>query len=157
MHRISTIDDFLREAHVQYVLLPHRPAFTAHDEAAATHVPGRDWAKVVVCILDGEPIQAVVPASSFVDLERLLPLAGGIDIRLADEYELQRFFPDCELGAMPPLGPLYGQTVYVDATLAMKPEIVFNAGTHRHAIAMAWNDFVKLVNPIIGSFAEDLE
>jgi Ala-tRNA(Pro) deacylase len=154
MHRISTIDDFLREAHVAYVVLPHPPAFTAWAEAAAAHVAPRDWAKVVVCILDGEPIQAVVPASSFVNLERLLALADGIDIRLADEQELQRLFPDCELGAMPPLGPFYGQTVYVDAALAMKPDIVFSAGTHRHAMAIEWNDFVKMVNPIIGSFAE---
>ena len=51
---------------------------------------------------------------------------------------------------MPPLGPLYGQTVFVDAALAMEPRIVFNAATHRDAIAMRWNDFVKMVNPIVG-------
>jgi Ala-tRNA(Pro) deacylase len=154
MPRISTIDGFLREAHVPYVVVPHPPAFTAQEEAAATHVPGRDWAKVVVCFIDGEPIEAVVPAPAFVNLDRLLALAGGHTIRIAEEEELRRLFPECELGAMPPLGPLYGQTVFVDAALAMEPEIVFNAGTHRHAIAMGWNDFVKMVNPIVGSFAD---
>jgi len=154
MRHISTIDDFLREAHVGYVVMPHRPAFTAPEDAAATLVPDRDWAKVVVCMVDGEPIEAVVSAASFVDLDRLLALVGGTEIRLADEGELQHLFPDCELGAMPPFGPLYGQTVYVDAALAFEPEIVFNAGTHRRAIAMKWNDFVKLVNPIVGSFAD---
>jgi Ala-tRNA(Pro) deacylase len=54
---------------------------------------------------------------------------------------------------MPPLGPLYGQTVFVDAALASQSELVFNAGTHRDAIAMRWNDFVKMVNPIVGAFA----
>jgi len=58
---------------------------------------------------------------------------------------------------MPPFGPLYGQTVYVDAMLALEPEIVFNAGTHREAIAMRWNDFVKIVNPIVGRFAESID
>jgi Ala-tRNA(Pro) deacylase len=154
MPGIATIHDFLREAHVPYTVVPHRPAFTARDEAAATHVKGRDWAKVVVCIIDGEPIEAVVPAPSYVSLERLLELAGGHSIRLADEDELRRLFPACEIGAMPPLGPLYGQTVYVDAVLAMEPELVFNAGTHREAISMRWNDFVKMVNPIVGRFAE---
>jgi Ala-tRNA(Pro) deacylase len=153
MPHISTIGDFLRDAHVPYTVLPHPVAFTAQEEAAATHVPGRDWAKVVVCFVDGEPIEAVVPAPAFVNLNRLLALAGGHAIRLADEDELRGLFPDCEVGAMPPLGPLYGQTVYVDAALAMEREIAFNAGTHRHAIAMGWNDFVKLVNPIVGSFA----
>jgi Ala-tRNA(Pro) deacylase len=150
----STIHEFLHEAHVPYTVVPHRPAFTAQEEAAATHVPGRDWAKVVVCYIDGEPVEAVVPAPSIVDLELLLELAGGRTIRLAGEDELRSLFPGCELGAMPPLGPLYGQTVFVDAALAAERRIVFNAGTHRDAIAMRWADFVKMVNPIVGKFAE---
>jgi len=154
MPGIATIFEFLREAHVPYTVVPHRPAFTAQDEAAATHVPGREWAKVVVCFIDGEPVEAVVPAPALVNLDRLLELAGGHEIRLADEGELQRLFPHCEVGSMPPFGPLYGQTVFVDAMLALEPEIVFNAGTHRDAIAMRWNDFVKMVNPIVGRFAE---
>jgi Ala-tRNA(Pro) deacylase len=149
-----TIHEFLREAHVPYSVVPHRQAFTAREEAAAAHVPGRDWAKVVVCLIDDEPVEAVVPAPSFVNLKQLLELAGGSSIRLADEGELQRLFPDCEVGAMPPFGPLYAQTVFVDATLASEPEIVFNAGTHSDAIAMHWNDFVKMINPIVGKFAE---
>lgn len=154
MFSIAMIHEFLHEAQVPYLVVPHRPAFTAQEEAAATHVPGRDWAKVVVCFIDDEPVEALVPAPSVVDLERLLQLAGGHTIRMAEEGELQRLFPDCEVGAMPPFGPLYGQTVYVDAALASEPEIVFNAGTHRDAIAMRWNDFVKMVNPIVGKFAE---
>jgi Ala-tRNA(Pro) deacylase len=154
MSSITTIDGFLREAHVPYTVLPHRPAFTAQEEAAATHVPGREWAKVVVCFIDGEPVEAVVPAPLIVNLDRLLELAGGREIRLADERELRRLFPDCELGAMPPFGPMYGQTVFVDALIALEPEIAFNAGTHRDAMAMRWADFVKMVNPIVGRFAE---
>ena len=150
----DTIHEFLREAHVPYAVVPHRPAYTAQDEAAVTHVPGRDWAKVVVCFIDGVPVEAVVPATSFVNLERLLELAGGSRIRVADEEELDGLFPECELGAMPPFGPLYGQTVYVDAALALERDIVFNAGTHREAIMMRWHDFVKMVNPVVGGFAE---
>jgi Ala-tRNA(Pro) deacylase len=154
MPDISTIHEFLREAHVPYTVVPHRPAYTAQDEAAATHVPGRDWAKVVVCFIDGEAVEAVVPATSIVNLERLLELAGGNHIRVADEEDLHRLFPDCEVGAMPPFGPLYGQTVYVDAVLALERDIVFSAGTHREAILMRWHDFVRMVNPIVGRFAE---
>jgi Ala-tRNA(Pro) deacylase len=150
---MSTIHEFLREAHVPYTVVPHRPAYTAQDEAAVAHVPGRDWAKVVVCFIDGEPVEAVIPAPSMV-IDRLMELAGGSEIRIADEEELRRLFPECEVGAMPPFGPLYGQTVYVDAVLALEPEIVFNAGTHRDAIAMRWSDFVKTVNPIVGRIAE---
>jgi len=153
MPGLSSIHEFLRAAHVPYTVVPHKPAFTAQEEAAATHVPGGDWAKVVICFIDGEPVEAVVPASSFVNLDRLLELAGGGSIRLAEEADLGRLFPGCEVGAMPPLGPLFGQTVYVDVALAAEPEITFDGGTHSEAIAIRWADFVKMINPIVGKFA----
>lgn len=148
------IHEFLREAHVPYSVLPHPEAFTAQEEAAAAHVPGRDWAKVVVCVVDGEPIQAVVPATRHVDLERLLDLAGGLEIRLADEDELARLYPECEAGAMPPFGSVYGHPVFVDVALASEPEIVFNGGTHTEAISMRWSDFASRIRPIVGRFAQ---
>ena len=154
MSGTAAIHEFLRSAHIPYTVVPHRPAFTAQAEAAAARVPGRDWAKVVACFIDGEPVEAVIPAPALVNLDRLLELASGREIRVADEAELSRLFPECEVGAMPPFGPLYGHTVFVDAVLALEPEIVFNAGTHREAIAMRWNDFVKMVNPVVGRFAE---
>jgi Ala-tRNA(Pro) deacylase len=148
------IHEFLREAGTAYTLLQHGPAFTAQEGAAEAHVPGRDWAKVVVCFVNGDPIEAVLPAPLTVNLDRLLELTRGSDIRLADRDELRRLFPDCEPGAMPPFGPLYGQPVFVDVTLAAEPEIVFNAGTHSEAIRMGWPDFAAIVRPIVGRFAE---
>jgi Ala-tRNA(Pro) deacylase len=150
----TSIHEFLRETRAAYTVLPHRAAFSAQEEAAALHVPGRDWAKVVVCFVEGVPIQAVVPAPLTVNLDRLVELAGGTVIRLAQEDELRRLYPGCEPGAMPPFGPLYGQQVFVDAALALEPEIVFNAGTHTEAIRMKWGDFAASVKPILGSFAE---
>jgi Ala-tRNA(Pro) deacylase len=154
MSGTSAIHEFLREARVPYVVLPHTPAYTAQEEAAAMHVPGREWAKVVICIVDGEPIEAVLPATQTVNLSRLLDLTGGREIRLAHEEELRRLFPECEPGAMPPFGALYGQAVFVDSSLVGQPEIVFNAGTHADAIAMCWSDFAAATRPVIGSFGE---
>ena len=149
----SSIHEFLRDAHVAYSVVPHRPAFTAQEDAAAAHVKGRDWAKVVICLVDGEPIQAVLPAPLTVNLNSLLDLAGGSEIRLAEEDELRRLFPECEPGAMPPFGPLYGQPVFVDVALAAEPELAFNAGTHTEAIRMRWADFAASIRPIVGKFA----
>jgi Ala-tRNA(Pro) deacylase len=150
----ASIHTFLGDAHVPYTVLPHRPAFTAQEEAAALHVPGRDWAKVVVCIADGVPIQAVLPAHLAVNLDRLRLSTGAAVVRFAFEHELRALYPDCELGAMPPFGPLYGHRVFVDASLTKEPEIVFNAGTHRDAIRMRYPDFVAAAKPIVGHFAE---
>jgi Ala-tRNA(Pro) deacylase len=154
MPNISSIHTFLREAHVPYTVVPHRPAFTAQEEAAAVHVPGRHWAKVVICFVDGKPVQAVLPAPLTVNLARLLELARGGEIRLAEVAELGRLFPGCEPGAMPPFGALYGQPVFVDVALASEPEITFNAGTHTEAISMRWPEYAAVVRPIVGSFAE---
>jgi Ala-tRNA(Pro) deacylase len=149
----EVVQDFLRQANVAYSVFPHAPAFTAQEEAAVTHISGRDWAKPVVFFADGEPIMAVVPANLVIDLEQLLLLTGAERIRLATEEELQALYPDCEPGAMPPLGPLYNQPVFVDVALAAEPQIVFNGGTHGDAICMRYDDFASLARPVVGSFA----
>jgi len=154
MAATSSIHDFLRDEHVPYVILPHPPAFTAQSEAAAAHVPGRLWGKVVICLVDDRPVEVVLPATLTVNLERLLILARGDTVRLADEQTLSRLFPECEPGATPPFGPLYGLEVFVDVTLAAADEIVCSAGTHTEAIVMRWADFAASVRPIVGSFAE---
>jgi Ala-tRNA(Pro) deacylase len=153
----AAVQDFLRLANVAYTVFPHAPAYTAQTEAAVTHIPGRDWAKAVVCFADGQPIQAVVPADCLVDLERLALLAGAMVIRLANEDELDWLYPDCERGAMPPLGPLYKQQVFVDQALAREDRIAFNAGTHGDAIVMRFEDFAAIAKPIVGRFAQRLQ
>ena len=101
-----------------------------------------------------EPIQAVVPAPVTVNLDRLLLLTGAREIRLAWEDEGEWLFPDCETGAMPPMGLLYGQRVFVDEALTKEPEVVFNAGTHTEAIRMRYADFAAISRPIVGRFGE---
>lgn len=146
--------EFLRCSCVTYTAFRHAPAFTAQEEAAVTHIPGRAWAKVVACFADGRPIQAVVPADRDVDLDRLLLLAAANELRLARPDELDWLYPDCERGAMPPFGPLYRQPIFVDAGLATDGDIVFNAGTHADAVGMNYDAFVGLVHPVVGEFAQ---
>ena len=148
------VQEFLRQANVPYSVFPHTPAYTAQEEAAVTHTPGRDWAKAVICFADGEPIQAVVPADRDVNLDRLLGVANATSIRLAREDELDWLFPDCERGAMPPFGPLYNQRVFVDEHLTREESIVFNAGTHADAVTMRYKDFAAITRPTVGNFAE---
>jgi Ala-tRNA(Pro) deacylase len=149
----ASLNEFLRRSNVAYTVFPHPAAYTAQEEAAVTHTPGRAWAKAVACFADGEPILAVVPADLHVDLLRLARVAGVEDVRLAREEELDWLYPDCERGAMPPIGPIYRQPVFVDAALTGEEEIVFNAGTHVDAIAMAYDDFAAIARPTVGRFA----
>jgi Ala-tRNA(Pro) deacylase len=148
-----SIQEFLRQADVGYSVFPHPRAYTAKQEAAAAWVPEHNWAKVVTCFADREPLQAVVPADCDVDFELLARLIGVPHVRMASEDELDWLYPDCETGAMPPFGPLYRQLVYVDEGLAADLVIAFNAGTFTNAVAMWFSDFVRLTHPTIGRFA----
>jgi Ala-tRNA(Pro) deacylase len=148
----SPIRDYLNSEDISYVAFTHPVAFTAQEEAAVSHVPGWEWAKIVVCFADDEPIQAVVAAPLHVDLGRLRALAHASVLRLATEDEMKGLYPGCEAGAMPPFGPLYHQRVYVDESVAEQDEVVFNGGTHRDAIRMGARDFIEITNAIVGRF-----
>jgi len=147
-----SVEKFLGDQHVAYSVLHHPPAYTAQEEASVAHVPGRQWAKTVACFADDRPILAVVPAPSVVDLDRLREIAGAKKIRLAREREFEDLYPDCEIGAMPPLGPLYRQPVFVDQALAGAGDIVFEAGSHTDAVRVKYDDFVQAVRPTAGDF-----
>src|SRR5262252_8900492 len=134
----NAISKYLEQHNARYSVLSHTTAYTAQEEAAAAHVPGREWAKTVVCFADGQPILAVLPAPFAVDLHRLRRTAHARSIRLAREHEFATLYQDCEPGAMPPLGPLYGQPVFVDKRLTTDPEVSFSAGSHHDAIRMPY-------------------
>ena len=149
----SSISDYLHRNQARYSVVPHAPAHTAQREAASAHVPGHAWAKSVVCFADGRPILAVVPAPCAVDLDRLQHAANAHSIRVASETEFAPLYRDCEPGAMPPLGDLWGQRVFVDSRLTRDPEIVFDGGSHSDAIRMAYREFERLTHPTVADFA----
>ena len=153
MTACAKVVEFLEERKIPFTTFTHHPAFTAQEEAAVSHVPGRDWAKTVVCVADGNPVLVVLPASRLIDFERLRRLTGAETIRLASKAEMERLYPGCELGMMPPFGPLFHQPVFVDSSLVGDPALVFNAGDHTTAIRMHYNDFAEMVEPVVGSFS----
>ena len=85
-------------------------------------------------------------------LEGLLREAAGGEVRFASEDEFKDSFPDCETGAMPPFGNLYGMDVYLAQPLTEDEEIAFNAGSHTELIKMPLHDFERLVKPKVANF-----
>jgi Ala-tRNA(Pro) deacylase len=145
--------EFLDENGVNYELIEHAEAYTAQEVADKAHVSGKQFAKTVMVKLDGEMAMAVLPAADKVNLTLLQQAAGAKSIALASEPEFTRLFPDCELGAMPPFGNLYGMTVYVAGSLGEAQEIAFNAGSHAELIRMPYADFERLVQPNVARFS----
>ncbi len=146
------LKEYLNSQQIKYVSIQHSPAYTAQEVAACAHVSGRDFAKTVIVKVEGTPAMVVLPANRKVVLSELREILGAEKVRFATEEEFQNLFPDCEIGAMPPFGNLYGIEVYVAPSLAEEPEIAFNAGTHTEILKMAYLDFERLVKPKIVHF-----
>jgi Ala-tRNA(Pro) deacylase len=144
---------FLDENHAEYTHTVHPLAFTAREVASAEHLPPRDIAKTVVVFGDGGYHMMVVPANRLVDFQEVRLSLGLTHARMATEEELGRLFPDCELGAMPAVGGLYGMRVYLDNSLASEDMIAFNGGTHRDEVHMRTADYRKLVDPTVITLA----
>jgi Ala-tRNA(Pro) deacylase len=148
----AKIKAYLDQHGVKYVSIQHSPAYTAPEIAASAHVSGRDFAKTVIVRIMDELAMVVLPASRRLLLGDLREMLETDHVRLASEAEFRDAFPDCELGAMPPFGNLYGMKVYVSSYLAEEPEIAFNAGTHTEVIKMNYEDFEELVKPTVLDF-----
>jgi Ala-tRNA(Pro) deacylase len=150
---VKHLQEFLDSHHAKYMIITHSPAYSAQMRAASSHTPGKEFAKSVIVKLDGKMAMAVLPACNLVDLDRLKEVAGAGHAELAHEEEFQHLFPECEVGALPPFGNLYGLQAFVDEALTEDREIAFNAGSHRELMRMACGDFEGLVKPKVARFS----
>ncbi len=145
--------EFLDRNHVCYAHTKHSLAFTALEVAFAEHISPHKLAKTVVYAGAQGYGLAVLPADCLIDMPTLGAFVNDPCIRLASERELQELFPECALGAMPPLGTLFNLPVIVDSSVASGEFIAFNAGTHRDVIHMHTANFERLTNPAVAQFA----
>jgi Ala-tRNA(Pro) deacylase len=147
------IFDYLDQSRVDYSISEHEPAYSAQVIAAAEHERGRYVAKPVLIKSKGRYIMCVVAAPHKVVFDKLRDYLGTQDVMLADEEETRALFPDCEEGAEPPFGGLYGVRTIVDRGLEKDDHIVFQAGSHEKAIHMKMKDYLSLAQPEIADFA----
>ena len=148
---VMQLKEFLDAERVKYVSISHSTAYTAQEIAASAHVPGRELAETVMVKVDGAMAMAVLPATRKLDLPKPKRAAGAKAVELADEAEFRTMFPQCETGAMPPFGNLYGMPIYIAECLREDVQIAFNAGSHTELIRMDYADFEKLVDPKVAT------
>ncbi len=150
---LKKLRDCLDSHDVKYTIISHSPAFTAQEIAATAHISGREVAKTVIVNTENRKVMAVLPASHMIDFRLLSEGLGSKKAVLATEMEFKDLFEDCEVGAMPPFGALYGLPMWVDERLSRDEHIVFNAGTHQLAVRVAWADYARLESPRLADFA----
>ena len=148
------IREYLDSKNVPHEWLSHPQAFTAQEVAHSLHISGKRLAKTVVVDADGRLVMVVLPASHRLMMQELKATLEARRLEMLPEGELAKIFPDCDLGAIPPFGNLYGIDVWVDRAIADAGEIVFNAGTHVDAVRMDYGDYADLAKPRTGRFSE---
>jgi Ala-tRNA(Pro) deacylase len=154
---IKKLKAALDEAQVSYEVYNHPLAYTAQEVAATQHVSGKEMAKVVMIQVDGKLVMGVLPGSLKVNVNTVQASLGAKDVRLATEDEFISRFPECEIGAMPPFGNLFGVAVLVDPALAKDEYIYFNAGNHVQTVRLRYQDFARLVKPQVARLAGDIK
>lgn len=147
------LKNLLDQNKVEHEVVCHRRDYTALETAADSHTPGIEFAKSVVVSVDGKSALAVLPAHHIVDERKLAHALGARRVRLAPEETIQALFPDCELGAEPPFGNLYGLPVYLSEAMAGDARITFNAGSHESVVRMSMADFRRLAGPQVLDFS----
>ncbi len=149
------LEEYLKKSHVDYEVRHHPPTMTAEELAQRENVDGHEVAKVVVMRENGQYYMMVLPASYFIDMEMVRQTTGHPHLQMAPEEDLRALFPDCEMGAMPPMGTLYNMPVYVEQDLTIDNTIEFNGGTHEDAIRMKYADYQGMVHPQVTHFSRN--
>ena len=146
---LKRLKEMLDGAKITYEVYNHALAYTAQEIAAKQHVSGNELAKVVMLEADDQLVMGVVRGNDKIGLHIVEESLGARHVRLATEDEFISRFPECEIGAMPPFGNLFGVKVYVDPALAKDEYIYFNAGNHVQTVRLKYKDFALLVQPTV--------
>ena len=111
---MSRVREHLESHGVPFEPIAHQQTYTSIAEARALGIDASEVLKTVAVQVAGGHALMVVPATCRLDLHLVQAAVGDRHARLATEAELQRDFPDVELGALPPLALLLGGPLYVD-------------------------------------------
>lgn len=150
---MMTLEQALKEHNIPYRKSRHRSCFTSPELAAEVHVSGYHIAKPVIVKGRAGFAMCVLTACDQVELSKVADVLGDPDVEMASENDMRELFPDCEVGAEPPVGDLFGLRTIVDERLHRDEQIVMQAGTHRDAIEMRRVDWERLCKPTVARIA----
>lgn len=143
---------FFDENGFRYHPTRHPAAYTAQELAAVEHMPGRRVIKPVVVRADGQWVMCALPACYRVDLAELARQLPAVEVLLADEREMAARCGDCEPGAVPPIGRLFGMVTLMDESLIRDDHVLFQAGTHEDAVLMTLAEYRRVAQPELAHF-----
>jgi Ala-tRNA(Pro) deacylase len=154
--RIAAVTEYLRGESIAHEVIEHRETLSAAAEAAATARPPHQVAKTLVLHDHGAYLLAVIPASQRLDLHKLREvLSAGKSLQLASERQMAEDFPQLEVGAVPPLGPMVPAAEVVDQRLLDEDRVLCAGGDHTHSILLDPRDIVAATDATVADVCED--
>lgn len=147
------LEAVLNQREIPFKKLWHRQSYTAQDMAREEHVSGHEVAKPVIVKGQKGFAMCVLAACDHVDLLRVARILDEESVRLATEDEMKTLFPDCEVGAEPPIGSLFGLKSVMDIGLHCRERLFIQAGNHREALRLRRDDWEMVARPIVGAIA----
>lgn len=144
MATARTLTEYLQTSGVEFDTRPHDLTATSSETAEAAHVPGDQVAKGVLYNDGDEYVMAVIPSTHRIDEGSLADLLHR-DVELVAEKEFVDIFPDCRIGAVPPLGMAYGIPTVVDESLMRENEVYFEGGDHELLVHVSGDGFRRLM------------
>jgi len=141
----NSLKSYLDQSGIAYDTVKHAFATSSQRTAEVAHVSGRRLAKGVL-LYDGVGyLLAVLPSPMHVNVEELSRMLNR-SFELVDEEEIPQLFPDCEEGAIPPVGKPFKLDVVLDIHLCEEPDIYFEGGDHVDLVLVGGTDFQTLLS-----------
>lgn len=161
------VSNSLEKAKIKYEVVKHRTVYTAFDKAATLKVPQKIVGKTLVmkvdsqgksaapCGIDKKVTLVLIPANKNLDISKLRKAAKAKKISFINESWIKKNLKGIKVGAIPPLGSLWGLSTFVDKLLTNLPKIILNSGDHKFSIKVKGNTLKKLIgDPVIGNFTK---
>lgn len=140
---VAKVAEHLQSLGSAFEVVSHAKAYTSIGEAQALGIAADEVVKTIAVHTASGYALAAVPGYRRLDMTLVHKAVGDNHARLATEEEMGRDFPDCELGALPPLGSLLRAHVYVDPEVMDHDTVVFAAGTQTESVKMRTEDLFR--------------
>jgi Ala-tRNA(Pro) deacylase len=151
----ETVKNYLAQKSVDYDMVAHAHSGSSHETAEASHVSEDHIAKAVIVKDASGYAMVIVPASNYVEMKHVRRELDR-DLELVEEDEFSQLFPDCEPGAVPPLGPAYQIETFLDEALTSLANVYLEAGDHEHLLHVSGENFKALLSGVRhGHYSED--
>lgn len=160
----AKLKTYLNKNKIKYEVLEHRKVYTAHDAAETQRVEPRMVVKTLVVKLDSDYALALVPADRNLDKDKLKKVVNSDrkkkEEKLVKKVDLAKeawMKPNLlgKVGATPPFGKIQKNLpVYIDSLLTKSSKLIVGAGEYTESIELSTSQYLKLEEPIKGSFSQ---